>query len=133
MLYDRIDTIEIHSYTQRTINTLCLVEGMVDYTYKTTDRQDLQNLYNQRGNYNDILIVKEGMITDSYYANVAFHDGSSWYTPASPLLKGVQRQYLLDQRIIQVRDIFANSLNQYKQVKLFNSMMDWKNISLNIG
>ena len=126
VLYDHvIDTIEIHPYTQRTINHLCIVKGNLDYSYKTTDRKKLQDLYSQRGDCDDILIAKEGLITDSYYANVAFYNGQTWDTPYTPLLKGIQRQYLLEQKVIQVKDIQVKDLNDYKQVKLFNAMMDW--------
>ena len=126
VLYDHfIDTIEIHPYIQRPINNLCIVKGNLDYSYKTTDRKKLQDLYNQRGDCDDILIAKEGLITDSYYANVAFFNGQTWDTPSTPLLKGVQRQYLLEQKVIQVKDIQVKDLNDYKQVKLFNAMMDW--------
>lgn len=127
VLYDfAIDMIEIHSYIPRKINTLRIVKGTLNYFYKTTDRKKLQTLYQQRKNCDDILIIKEGFFTDSYYANVAFYDGDTWYTPSFPLLKGVQRQYLLEQKIIIAKRIHIEDLNQYKKVKLFNAMMAWQ-------
>lgn len=127
VLYDYvIDTIEVHSYTPKPINTLRIIKGGLAYAYKTTDRQQLADLYNQRKDCDDILIIKDGFITDSYYANVAFYGGDNWYTPSFPLLKGVQRQYLLEQKVILPTNISVNDLNKYKQVKLFNAMMDWE-------
>ena len=38
----------------------------------------LDDLFEQRGSCDDILIVKQSCITDSYFANVVLGDGVSW-------------------------------------------------------
>lgn len=129
---------EFEPYQTPKINSLQIVEGdSIDYRFKYTDRKALDLLYKNRGDCDDILIVKNGRVTDSYFANMAFFDGEGWWTPEQPLLAGVRRQSLLDQRLLQVADIGVADLNKYEKVSLINAMNDLgeieietKNISL---
>ena len=73
-----------------------------------------------------MLIIRNGLITDTSYANVALFDGANWYTPKVPLLPGTQRAYLLDKGVIIPREIKAVELSQYVLVKLFNAMLNWE-------
>jgi len=126
VLYDdTIQKIEIHPYTPRLIQSLQLVTGQLDYQHKTTNRIAINNLFAKRGKCDDVLIIKEGWVTDSSYSNVAFFDGQIWWTPDTPLLKGVQRQYLLDQGIIRERAISRKDIFTFQKIKLFNAIMDW--------
>ena len=65
------------------------------YSLKLTDRSQINRLLKQKGNYDDILIVKNGFITDTSISNIIFYNGSKWITPAAPLLKGTCRDKLL--------------------------------------
>ncbi len=121
-----IVNIEWEKYQYRTIQSLRLVEAdAVDYAYKYKNRDALNALHAQRGECDDVLIVKNGLITDTSYANVAFFDGIAWYTPAQPLLPGTQRAFLLDEGVIVSREIRVDDLGQYGAVKLFNAMVGW--------
>ena len=89
-------------YSMREIDTLRIVHSDgINYTYKSTDREELNRLYVGRGDADDVLIVRNELITDTSIANVAFYDGCEWYTPQTPLLKGTQRAFLLDRQIIK--------------------------------
>ena len=80
-----------------------------------------------RGNCDDILIIKDGFITDTSYSNIVVRDDSGrWFTPSSYLLKGTKRSYLLDKGIISEAEITPASLRKYKELKLINSMIDIK-------
>ncbi len=117
--------IEMADYQMRNLRSLQLTESnSVDYSYKTTDRNMLDVLYSKRGEADDILIVKEGKVTDAYTANVAFFDGSQWYTPKTYLLNGVKRQYLLDTGKLKEIDISPVDIVRYKKVSLINAMLD---------
>lgn len=123
----QLQKIEIKLYQIRPINSLQLVESQLDYSLKYEDRTVLNHLFAQRGTCDDVLIVKNGFITDGSYTNVAFFDGRTWWTPATPLLKGVQRQQLLNCGFIQEKAILATTIFTYKKLRLFNAMMDWEN------
>lgn len=114
-------------YHPRPIERVRLVQGnSVYYAYKYRNRDPLNELYAQRGDCDDVLIVRSGQITDTSYANVALFDGAKWHTPKTPLLPGTQRAFLLDTGVILPREIRVDELNNYTHVKLFNAMLPWE-------
>lgn len=96
----------------------------IDYHYKFEDRTGLENLLRQRDIYDDILIIKQGLITDASSANVVFFDGTRYVTPASPLLKGTKRQQLLEKGIIHEEELKLKDLPRFKEVCLINAMLE---------
>ncbi|MEO0570500.1 MAG: aminotransferase class IV, partial [Bacteroidota bacterium] len=74
----------------------------------------------------DILIVRKGWLTDSYYANIIFWDGTGWYTPSTYLLNGTKRSQLLQGGIIQEAPIQLKDLKSFKGFQLINAMLDFK-------
>lgn len=116
-------------YSMREIDTLRIVHSDgINYTYKSTDREELNRLYVGRGDADDVLIVRNELITDTSIANVAFYDGCEWYTPQTPLLKGTQRAFLLDRQIIKEKEITLKQLFTYSRVTLFNAMIEFGQI-----
>ena len=126
LLYGRdITQVEILPYHKPKIHSLKVVRSdSISYGYKYADRSELEKLYEQRGSCDDILIVKNGWITDSYFANVALWDGSRWVTPKNPLLKGCMRFSLLSSGTITERAIRLDELFRYKYIRLINAMND---------
>jgi 4-amino-4-deoxychorismate lyase len=120
-----IELIEYEPYRAFKVSSLKLVHSdSIDYAYKYADRSRLQELFEQREDKDDILVVKDKCITDSFYANVLFWDGSSWLTPDTPLLPGTMRRSLLRRGIITECRITLEDLNRYQKVKLINAMND---------
>lgn len=128
VVYNRIiEKIEIEPYQLRIIQSLKVVHHeSVDYHLKYTDRQVLQELFEQRGTCDDVLIIKNGFVSDSFTANVLFFDGTTWYTSTTPLLKGTKRQYLLDEGIISEREIREGDIAEYQKVGLINALIDFE-------
>lgn len=124
VLYDHegVD-IEFIPYHVKGINTLKLVEATIEYPYKFENREALQAVYEKRKGCDEVIIVKEGFITDSSYANLIFKRGDRWFTPAAPLLKGTMRQYLLDTHLITPHQIRVEELVQFESCKLINAML----------
>ena len=120
---ERIDSIEFFPYKTRKINSLKLVEdNEIDYRYKYADRGKLNQLFEKRGICDDIIIVKNGCITDSFVANPVFFDGEKWFTPDTPLLPGTQRAKLLqEKKIFEIR-ITPHDLTKYQKVGLINAL-----------
>lgn len=124
-----IDKVEYIPHQYRKVATLKLVEdNSIDYHFKYSDRKKLSELFEQRGDFDDIIIVKNGCITDSYSANTLFHDGNQWWTPDTPLLAGTQRARLLAEHKIGLRKITVNDLSLYEKVGLINAMWDLGNM-----
>jgi 4-amino-4-deoxychorismate lyase len=125
--YDQtIKQIDFDSYSYRNILSLKVVHHeSVDYHLKFNDRQILQELYAQRGNCDDIIIIKHGWVSDSFAANLLFYDGEKWFTPTTPLLKGTKRQYLLEHGIISEMEIREEDIHKFQKVGLVNAMIDF--------
>ena len=125
---DTIKDVEFRKYTSRKIDLLRLVvNDEIDYSYKYLDRKVLDELVhkNCKSDSEDILIVKNGRVTDTSYSNIALFDGREWHTPKFPLLKGTKRAKLLyDNRIIE-KDIMIYDLQNYEQMILINSMLEF--------
>ena len=125
----QLEKVEIEPYHFRTIQSLKVVHHeSIDYHLKYTDRQILQQLYAQRGNADDIIIIKNGLVTDAFAANLIFFDGQKWVTPNSPLLKGTQRQALLEQGIISELEIKESDISSFQKVGLINTMVSFEDM-----
>jgi 4-amino-4-deoxychorismate lyase len=125
--YDNhIRKIEFIKYDIRHVESLRMVEaGDLVYDYKFIERGGIEKLMMNRDNCDDILIVKDGYITDTSYANIVVRDNDNkWYTPSTYLLKGTKRSYLIDRGIISETDITPASIRKYKELRLINSMID---------
>ncbi|MDO9614204.1 MAG: aminotransferase class IV [Bacteroidota bacterium] len=122
-----IEKIEIEPYVFRSIESLKVVHHeSIDYHLQYNDRQILQELFAKRGECDDILIVKNGLVTDSFAANLIFFDGEKWFTPAFPLLKGTKRQFLIDNGIVSEKEIREEDIRSYRKVGLINAMIDFE-------
>ena len=120
--------IEFADYTPRQIHTLQLIEGNhVDYHLKYADRQVLNNLRAQRGICDDILIIKNGEITDTSYSNVVLFDGSRYIIPRAYLLNGTRRRQLLANGTATEARITPDDLHNFQCLYLINAMLDIKN------
>lgn len=115
-----------HPYTKRDIKSLKLVEdNKIEYKYKSTKRSELDRLFELKEECDDILIVKNSLITDTSIANIAFYKEGKWFTPKEPLLKGTTRQRLLDAGQLIEKDIAASDIYSYERVALLNAMIDF--------
>jgi 4-amino-4-deoxychorismate lyase len=120
---DTIENIEYEQYFSKNIRSLKLVwDDSIEYPYKYKNRDNLNNLLSMRCNADEILIVKNGMITDTSFTNIVFLKRGRWYTPELPLLAGTRRADYLKKKQILPAIIRPDDLNQYEEAKLINSM-----------
>lgn len=107
-----------------TFTTLQAVEdNSIDYGYKYSDRHRLDALFARRGVSDDVLIIKNGLITDTTIANIALFDGGNWVTPVEPLLHGTTRQRLIDEGKLIEKTIRLEELHLYSKVAIMNAMI----------
>jgi 4-amino-4-deoxychorismate lyase len=126
VLYDQnITTIEFIPYIIREVRSLRIVyDDGISYSYKFSDRLSIKRLFDLRGKCDDILIIKNGLVTDSSYANVILKDqNSDWITPRSCLLKGTRRSQLLNDKCISEAEISVADLKKYSEIRLINAMI----------
>lgn len=121
-----VEAIEYAPYKMKEIHSLKVVEDdEIDYTYKSTDRSALNALVAQKDDCDEIIIVKNGLITDTSFTNLALFDGNRWLTPKHPLLQGTKRAQLLEAGIILEADLTLENLRKAEKVSLFNAMIDF--------
>ena len=82
----------------------------------------LNSLLKYKDGCDDILIIKNGLITDISFANICFYNGKNWYTPSTPLLKGTCREKLLKQNSIIEKEIGISDLDYFSHFTIINAM-----------
>ena len=116
-----IEEVNFIPYTEKLIKKLKLVDiGDWSYQYKYADRSFMSSLLNDNPEVDEVIMTKNGFITDCTIANLAFYDGKNWFTPSTPLLKGTKRSQLLDRGLITEREISIADIYQYEGVCLIN-------------
>lgn len=111
-------------YKPREIKSLKIINtDNISYNYKYFDRRSLEELYKQRDNCDEIIIVKDGFITDTSFSNLIFWDGENWFTPTTYLLNGTCRQRLIFEKEIFEKEISLKNYKSFKSIKLINAML----------
>lgn len=124
---EKVHQLEIQPYQIKSVKTLRLIAAeKIRYSKKYADRSGINELVSLKGDCDDILMTQHGFITDTSYANVALFDGTDWYTPAAPMLRGTRRASLLARGKIKSSVIRAKDLNLFQEIRLMNGMMTWE-------
>jgi len=119
-----INEITYSEYIPKIISTLRIVFcDDISYNYKYENRIYLKTLLRQAGT-DDILIIKNGFVTDSSFANIIFFDGLKWHTPSTPLLMGTKRSFLLDTGAVTESEIHYKDIRLFHSSRLINAMLD---------
>lgn len=122
---DKVESVNYLPYSPRPIRRLKLVEcDDINYSRKYADRRALEALREKRGECDDVLIVKNGFVTDTSYSNIVFFDGSDYFTPNTYLLNGCKRRELLESGRIKQRRITAAGTRDFLCAYMINAMLD---------
>jgi 4-amino-4-deoxychorismate lyase len=134
IIYDDVSReVEFIPYQPKLINSLRVIEhDRISYEFKYNDRKTIDRLYQLKKDSDDILIVKKGMVTDSSFANIVFRKGKEWFTPWAPLLKGTQRQKLIDLNKITQEEIKAKDIRSFDTFKLINAMVEFDSPEIDV-
>ena len=128
-----VETVEYAPYTMRNISSLQVVtDETIEYDFKSTDRSHLNALFAKKGNCDEIVIVKQGLVTDTSFTNLAIYDGNRWITPKHPLLLGTKRARLFEHGIIKEADITLQDLKNAQSIRLFNAMIEFGEMEIPI-
>jgi 4-amino-4-deoxychorismate lyase len=118
-----VDSVEFLTYVPANIKTLKVVDaGTLVYDFKYLDRSRLTALIDKKA-ADDILIIRNGCVTDVSFANIVFTDGEGWVTPDTPLLHGTMRESLLRKGVIRMDRITIDDLSLFTHFKLINAML----------
>ncbi|MDO4450262.1 MAG: aminotransferase class IV [Moraxella sp.] len=122
--YNKSDIkVEYFDYTPKSIYSFKVIEcNDIDYYYKYDDRSVLNTLLSQKETCDEIIIIKNGFVTDCSIGNLLFLKNGIWYTPDTPLLNGTQRAYLLDNNKIKLASIKKDDICHYEKVMMINAL-----------
>ena len=126
---ETLHSIDYIPYTPKKIQTLRIVPSDIDYSLKYANRDSLNALLESNKDVDEVIIEKNGYLTDTTISNIAFYDGEQWFTPAKPLLEGTMRAKLIDEGFLQIKEIKREDLYHYSQVALMNAMIGFKIIN----
>jgi len=130
----QIDKYELIKYEIKSIKNLKIIKSdSINYQFKYFNRKALNELFLSRSEFDDILIVKNGLVTDTSFCNVVFDDGINLFTPIYPLLKGTKREFLHSSGQIQEKEISLKDISDYSKIHLINSMINLGECTLNIS
>ncbi|NLL27252.1 MAG: branched-chain amino acid aminotransferase [Bacteroidales bacterium] len=119
---------QISEYKKREIKCLKLICSEISYDKKFLNRQQLDDLFAKREDCDDVLIVKNGLITDTSIANIAIYSKNKWITPQKPLLKGTVRERLIEKNFLKEKDIKKEDVLNAEKIALMNAMTDFYEI-----
>lgn len=124
VIYD-LHQIEVlfEDYVPKKINSFLMIGcDTIEYRHKYHNRTLLNHLLSQQGDCDEIIIIKQGFVSDCTIGNLLFLKNGVWYTPDTPLLKGTQRAFLLDSGCVQERRIFGNQVFDYEKIMMVNAL-----------
>ena len=102
---NEVESIELFPYIPKEFTSFKIISSNINYSYKYDNRQELQHLLDP--SFDEIIIEKNGLLTDTSIANIAFYDGKSWFTPTTPLLAGTTRARLLEKGFLKLKPSFS--------------------------
>ncbi len=119
-----IEKVEYSHYKPRHFQTFKVIEDdNIAYDFKYVNRDNLNRLLRFKGQADDILIIKKGLVTDTSIANVAFLYEDKWLTPSTPLLKGTTRErFLKEKKIVEAR-ITLQDLKHFSKMAIMNALL----------
>lgn len=110
-------------FTCREFKEFRVLKSDIEYDYKYANRDELDAL---KTDEKEIIIVKNGLITDTTIANIAIRVESDWLTPKTPLLKGTTRARLVDEGFLKCADLTLEDLEKAENFAIMNALIDFK-------
>ncbi|MFZ9659762.1 MAG: aminotransferase class IV [Arcobacteraceae bacterium] len=123
---NHIIQIDYSTYVKKQIRSFKVVfDDTIEYSKKYIDRHDIEKLYQKKDNCDEIIIVKNNLVTDTSIANIAILYKNRWITPKKPILHGTTRARYIDEELLVEEDIDIDMLLNANKIGLLNAMIDF--------
>jgi 4-amino-4-deoxychorismate lyase len=134
VLYNaEVESVSFSPYHYPDIRTLKIVRTPeIEYDYKWAERPGLDALFRQKVTADEIIIIKNGLVTDAYYYNLIFEKNGALFTPDTPLLHGTKRERLLATGQIRTARIAEQDIVTFEKIHLINAMTDLGRIVVDV-
>lgn len=132
VIYDESGILDVQydEYKKREIKSFKIIyDDNIDYSKKSLNRDNINNHFKQRENSDEIIIIKNNIVTDTSIANIAVLHEGTWITSKSYLLKGTTRSRYINSNELIEKDITLDMLKNAEKVALMNAMIDFDEIS----
>ncbi|MCG3657402.1 aminotransferase class IV family protein [Aliarcobacter butzleri] len=131
LIYDENGVVDVlyFPYKKREIKSFKIIfDNEIEYSKKYLNRAKLDELYEKRDDCDEVIIIKNGIVTDTTIANIAIFYENSWITSKNCLLGGTTRARLLEEKKLLEKDITLDMLKNASKVALMNAMIGFDEI-----
>ncbi len=130
IIYNRDGVLSIHEsgYTPKVVKKLKIIEIKPEenYFFKSLDRKWIDEYSRKLSQETDTLFVRDGLVLESSYTNVALLKKGKWYTPSNPLHRGTTlERFVLSGHLIP-DEIPVKNLVDFEELRLFNAVLGWR-------
>jgi 4-amino-4-deoxychorismate lyase len=116
--------VEYFPYIKREIKTFKLIfDDEISYGKKYLNRKNLDDLFSKKDNADEIIIIKNSVVTDTSIANIAIFYENNWLTSKNCLLNGTTKNRLLEEKFLIEKDITLDMLKNASKIALMNAMI----------
>lgn len=130
-IYDENGVVDVlyFPYKKREIKSFKIIfDNEIEYSKKYLNRAKLDELYEKRDDCDEVIIIKNEIVTDTTIANIAIFYENSWITSKNCLLDGTTRARLLEEKKLFEKDITLDMLKNASKVALMNAMIGFDEI-----
>ncbi|MFX4231706.1 aminotransferase class IV family protein [Aliarcobacter butzleri] len=130
-IYDENGVVDVlyFPYKKREIKSFKIIfDNEIEYSKKYLNRAKLDELYEKRDDCDEVIIIKNEIVTDTTIANIAIFYENSWITSKNCLLGGTTRARLLEEKKMFEKDITLDMLKNASKVALMNAMIGFDEI-----
>ena len=123
--FDGIISIEYTPYIKKNISSFKLIyNDNITYHKKFLNRNVINTL-KENISEDEIILIQNGLVTDTSIANIAIYHNNQWITPINPLLVGTTTSRYIDNGLIISKDIDVKMIVESKKIALLNAMIDF--------
>ncbi len=126
--HKKIDKIQFFPLSPRKIQSFQVLHTDITYNFKNVDRADIDALFEKRRHCDEIIMIKDGLVTDTSIANIAYYDGFHWITPKKPLLEGTMRASLLKKQLLLEKDVKIKDIKNAVRIALMNALIGFQEL-----
>ncbi|MBT4179278.1 MAG: branched-chain amino acid aminotransferase [Campylobacteraceae bacterium] len=126
LIYDECGVTDVlyDVYVKKDVTSFQLVyDDNIKYNKKALLRDDLDALSEKREKSDEIIIVKNNLITDTSIANIAIYLDEEWITPKVALLEGTTKARYVENNILKLKDITLEMLKNCTEFATLNAMI----------
>ena len=123
-----IKNVEVFPIKKREFKKFKVVKINLSYSFKYKDRKKFSIFHFPFSIYDEFILIKNNLITDTTISNLAFFTGSEWLTPKYPLLKGTKRKELIKKGFLKEENIHKSDLKYFKKMAMMNAILGFREI-----